>query len=168
MKNRNAGFTLIELLITIAILGILAAVGTPSLQFLIATNRLKSAATDMHTMLVLARSEAVKRNADVTLTPVSASDWSQGWSVRSGTQVIASQDAYAGLSFSPRNAAYTTKTVSTVTFTGTGRENSLDGIAFVISAPDYSTVPSRCVILDPSGRPAVRKDQDSDPADGCN
>lgn len=168
MGNQNSGFTLIELLIVIALLGILAAVGTPSLQFLIATYRLKTATSDLHTMLVLARSEAVKRNSSVTITPVSASDWSQGWTLQSGSAVIARQDAYQNLNFSTYNAAYGSKTVSDVTYTGTGRESSVDGVAFVLTTPALSTLPARCVILDPSGRPAVRVDKNSDPADGCN
>ena len=168
MRNQNTGFTLIELLIVVTILGVLAAVGTPSLQFLIANYRLKTAATDLHTTFILTRSEAVKRNDSVTITPASTSDWSLGWTVQIGSEVLATQDPYQNLNFSPRNAAYGSKTVNSVTFNGTGRENSTDGVAFVITSSSLSTLPARCVILDPSGRPAVRADKDNDSADGCN
>jgi type IV fimbrial biogenesis protein FimT len=168
MLKKTAGFTLIELLIVVTILGILAAVGTPSLQFLISSYRLKTASSDLHTTLVLTRSEAVKRNETVTITPTSTSDWSQGWTVALGSNVISIQDPYPSLSFSPRNAAFGSKTVNSVTFNGTGRENSTDGVAFVITSSALSTLPARCVILDPSGRPSVRVDKDNDTSDGCN
>lgn len=168
MSHNNSGFTLIELLIVVVILGVLAAVGTPSLQFLIANYRLKTAITDLHTTLILTRSEAIKRNDIVTVTPVNASDWSLGWSVQYGSQVVATQDPYQGLSVSTRNAAYGSKTVNSVSYLGTGRENSTDGVAFVMSSSALSTLPARCVVLDPSGRPTVRVDKDTDTSDGCN
>lgn len=168
MGRKNSGFTLIELLIVVVILGVLAAVGTPSLQFLIANYRLKTAVTDLHTTLILARSEAIKRNDTVTLTPTSTSDWSMGWSLQYGSQVIATQDPYQRLSISTRNAAYSSKTVSSVSFLGTGRENSTDGVAFVFTSSTLTTLPARCVVLDPSGRPTVRVDKDSDTTNGCN
>lgn len=168
MRDQTTGFSLIELLIVVTILGILAVIGTPNLQFLIANYRLKTAASDLHTTLVLTRSEAVKRNNSVTITPASASDWSLGWTVQIGSEIISTQDPYQNLNFSPRTAAYGSKTVNSVTFNGTGRENSTDGVAFVITSSSLSTLPARCVILDPSGRPAVRVDKDNDSSDGCN
>lgn len=59
------GFTLIELMVTIAVAAILLAVAVPSFRHLIISNRLTTAANDVVTALTVARSEAIKRNADV-------------------------------------------------------------------------------------------------------
>jgi type IV fimbrial biogenesis protein FimT len=57
-----------ELLIVVTIVGILLAIGVPSLRDLILKNRLRGAAEEAQSMLQFARSEAVKRNEDVTVT----------------------------------------------------------------------------------------------------
>lgn len=168
MLKRSSGFTLIELLITVALVGVVSVIAMPNIQYLIAIYGVKTAASDLHTMLVLARSEAVKRNSTVSVTPVNSADWAQGWSVTAGSEIVARQDAYPEIVFSPRNAAYGSKTVSSVTFTGTGRENSADGVSFVLTSSSITGFPARCVVLDPSGRPTVRKDSDGDSSNGCN
>jgi type IV fimbrial biogenesis protein FimT len=83
---QQRGFTLIELMITVAILGVLLALAVPSFQGTIARNNVASAASMLSASLSLARSEAVKRGASVTVcksanasTCVTSGDWSQGW-----------------------------------------------------------------------------------------
>ena len=91
------GFTLIELLVAVAVLAVLLAVGVPSFQSLLASNRLSSQTNDMISALAQARSEAIRRGARVTLCKSSdgtscttTGDWEQGWMIfvdttRSGT-----------------------------------------------------------------------------------
>lgn len=67
-RRRSAsGFTLIELMVTLAVLGILAAVGVPAMQALINANRLAGATGELTSALQLARSEAVRRGARVNV-----------------------------------------------------------------------------------------------------
>jgi len=66
--SQAKGFTLIELLTVVAITGIILAMAVPSLRDLILKNRLRGAAEEAQAMLQFARSEAVKRNENVTLT----------------------------------------------------------------------------------------------------
>ncbi len=62
------GFTLIELLIGIAILGIVIMAGIPSYTEWIANARIRTTAESLQNGLMLAKAEAIKRNARVAFT----------------------------------------------------------------------------------------------------
>jgi type IV fimbrial biogenesis protein FimT len=84
--NRHSGFTLVELMITLALVAILATVGVPSFIDFIANNRVIVQTNELVGALNLARSEAVKRGARVTVcrraTDTSCGDtWNNGWLV---------------------------------------------------------------------------------------
>ena len=80
--SKHAGFTLIELMIIIAIAGILVSVAIPSFNSIISSNRLTTYANELVTALNLARSEAVKRGVQVTISNGTASsDWGSGWTI---------------------------------------------------------------------------------------
>ncbi len=61
--NAERGFTLLELIVTVVVASILLTVAVPSFTTLIRSNRAASEANALLTMLTLARSEAIKRNA---------------------------------------------------------------------------------------------------------
>jgi type IV fimbrial biogenesis protein FimT len=73
--------TLIELMTVLSIIAILAAIALPNLSDAMATQRLRAAGTDLISSLLLARSEAIKRNAQVVVAPQAAGDWTAGWRV---------------------------------------------------------------------------------------
>ncbi|HSI53572.1 MAG: GspH/FimT family pseudopilin [Ramlibacter sp.] len=95
-RARHGGFTLIELMVTLTILGIMMGVGIPSFRNFIAAQRVKSAAYDMTAALIFARSEAIKRNASITVAPTSGTNWAGGWTVKAGTTTLQEQQVLSG------------------------------------------------------------------------
>lgn len=72
MKIIQKGFTLIELMVTLVVLGILLSLGAPSFTAWIRDSRIDGIAQNTAAALKLARSEAVTRQAVVTV------NWSDG------------------------------------------------------------------------------------------
>jgi len=79
-KKQSSGFTLTELMITVAIIGILASIAVPSFQDMIERNRLKEAVESLKSDLMFARTEAIKRSANVTISRKTGDDgaWCYG------------------------------------------------------------------------------------------
>lgn len=150
LLRRQRAFTLIELLVVIAVLAIMAALAAPGMTQLVAGQRLKSAATDLHLTLMKARGEAIKRNADVTVSPTDGS-WENGWSVADPGNPGVPVEVRG-----PTASVSVTTTATSVVYRGTGRTTTATaGASFVFSSP--GTDATRCLSLDPSGKPYVKE-----------
>lgn len=78
LRHTQRGFTLIELMIAITILGIVLALALPSYKAFIQNTRLRNAAESIQNGLQVARSEAVKHNAQVRFSLGAGSSWTVG------------------------------------------------------------------------------------------
>ncbi len=101
-----SGFTLIELMVTLVIAGILISIAAPSMASFVKNGRLTSQANTLMADLAFARSEAVKRGANVAVCRSSdsatcntgAGTWATGWIVIDSTgQVLRAQEALDGV-----------------------------------------------------------------------
>jgi type IV fimbrial biogenesis protein FimT len=124
------GFTIIELMITVTIMAVLLVVVAPSFQSAMLSNRLASYANDWVAAAQVARGEAIKRNAAVTLcrssdqsTCAASGTWQQGWVLRaSDGTVIATHEALS--------TDYHFKTCTTTTSGATCSDSGTYSIAF--------------------------------------
>ena len=100
--KKNSGFTLVELLITIVIVGLLLAVGIPSLKTFMKGNQLVASSNELISAFNVTRSEAIKRNASVTVcesangttcTDPVTGRWEDGWIVFVGAFGTSTGDA---------------------------------------------------------------------------
>jgi len=134
---------MVELLTVMSILVIILGVMAPSFSEFMAAQQAKGLSYDLTGDLMLARNEALKRNASVSISRGGAG-WEQGWSVVSVSD---------GESLSTRNPAAQSVTVTgapaTITFDFNGRVSSPTATVRITISSQSS---SRCVQLDPSGR----------------
>lgn len=151
MQSRSRGFTLIELMVVVALAAVMGGMALPSFRTFIAGQRVKTAASEFAMATIFARSEAIKRNADVTITAVSsgAAGWKDGWAVTAviGAAVtpLSNQQAYSGLTL--------VGSASPITYQSSGRPSAAV-TTMTITGQDGSI---RCVAIDLSGMPRNTK-----------
>lgn len=116
MKNAR-GFTIVELMVTLAVLAIVLTLAVPSFNTLIQNNRMTTRANDVVTALNLARSEAIKRGANATVT-ATGGNWNNGWTVAAGGTDLRVFPAVAG-------TTTITGSVAAITYRGSGMAGSL-------------------------------------------
>ena len=141
------GYTLLELLVTVAIVAIVASLAVPSFQNMIATQRVRSAANDLVASLNFARSEAVKRNTTVLVTPAGAS-WAAGWDVEVGGADLRRHEPVESLTITSKAG-----TDGQFGFLRDGRRSDNDLVT--VAPPASSGASALCVKLRATGRPSI-------------
>ena len=151
------GFTLIEIVIVIAVATIFTSLAAPGFRQLIASQRVRSASFDFVSALGYARSEAVKRNATVTLRAGASSDgaWTTGWRVvdpTNTTVILRSWTPGSNLSMAEAGS------LTSVSFGLDGRlpAGATQPKLQIAPATAISGVTSRCVQVDLAGRPITK------------
>jgi len=141
------GFTVIEAIMVVTILAILVGIAAPSFRDIIISQRVKNASFDVFSSLTFARSEAITRNATVTVTPTGGS-WTNGWTITdSGGTVIRTQNAVGNITITGPGS---------VSYNGMGRLNAAV-TSFSLTGSGAGESNSRCISIDLSGRPLVKK-----------
>lgn len=146
MKRSCNGFTLIELMTVVALASVMMMIGIPSFKSFVAGQRVKTATGEFASAATYARSEAIKRNAEVGLYAVSGG-WVNGWSVKVGTTPLNVQAAYSGVTMSSG--------VTEVVYLGSGRLKE-QTLATRLQVSGSGTDAVRCVAFDLSGLPKTR------------
>lgn len=154
-RHLAVGFTLIELMVTVAVAVTVSMTAVPSFRQFVLNQRLKNASYDVVSALTLARSEAIARNASVSLV-ASGGDWSNGWCVTTTdcTAAIVQHEAFNG-GITVRTYLLGTANAgpTTVTFGSAGRMTSVATLFAIDPATVVSGVRTRCVTLSLTGVP---------------
>lgn len=101
-QRAQSGFTLVELIVTLGLAAVLLGLGVPAFTDFIRNNRMIAVTNELVTALQFARSEAVKRNNNVTMCIstdgalcTGGASWEAGWIVFDDPNANASVDGSA-------------------------------------------------------------------------
>lgn len=175
-RRRVVGFTLIELMVTVAVAVILSMVAVPSFRQFILNQRIKNTSYDLVSALTMARSEAITRNAPVSLAASGAS-WANGWCVITpppttptdcSTAIITHEALNGSMSVNsyvppstPGDAGDagaslprpTSTGLPTITYGASGRATTATNLFVIDPATELTGVKTRCVTVSSIGVP---------------
>jgi type IV fimbrial biogenesis protein FimT len=151
---RHRGFTIIELMIVMTILAVVISLASPALSEMVRMQRIRSVAVDLYADITLARSEAIKRGAQVFVVPRNSADWARGWDVATAnpptaTTTLKSQDPFSGGVTTP----CTTGTCTVVSMGRAGRPTTTAVTRFQVRDAQVASDKWRCLSIDLAGRP---------------
>jgi type IV fimbrial biogenesis protein FimT len=154
--SKARGFTLIELLVAVGVVAVLMAVAVPSFSTSRLNGQLRASANGLVASANLARSEAIKRGANIRMcvssngTSCGTGNWRQGWIILSGTEVLHRQPPIPA-EFRITAAGGTT----TFDFLPTGFDATPGTLVVCRATPVGSQ--ERVVTIDAAGRAWVRR-----------
>ena len=158
---QSRGFTLIELMITMAVLAIIASFAAPGITNLVADSRLSNTTSEVVTLLKFARSEAMRRNEAVQVSPLgmkSGNDqWGDGIVVWLDTNHNSQRDAAETLGFAVvnyRSLNLTVKSDNPLHFNARGEANVATNLTVSICDQRHGETGRQITIM-PSGLVAL-------------
>lgn len=172
-RSRSSGFTLTELLVLLALVAVILALGAPALSAMAGSVRLTSGTNMFFSSVLLARSEAAKRNGRVVLCKssgggcVRTGGWEQGWIVFHDANNNAALDRgealllrEPGLSNGFRLRG-NSQVADYVSYSPTGTALLTTGAfqsgTLTVCPPAATPVPARKIVISATGRPRIFK-----------
>lgn len=147
MERRDAGFTLIEMLVVLAIVVVCTLLAAPTFSYVVASRSAKSAASELFSSLQRTRSEAIAKNANITLSPVGGS-WQNGWQMLNASSTV--------LDTRPTVRGATVTGPTNVIYRPSGRISGSTVPSFLFTATSGSSTIYQCVSVDLTGRPYMK------------
>jgi type IV fimbrial biogenesis protein FimT len=166
----SGGFTLIELMVVVAVASILLSLAAPAMSHISNAMRVTTGVNSLHSSLLLARSEAIKRNSRAVVCKSSTGDvcitsggWEQGWIVFHDANNNAALDAGEALLLRqevirhPIRIEGNAPVQSYVSYTPMGRTSFTSGAfqagTFTVCQESASQVDARQIVISRTGRP---------------
>ncbi|SEQ85871.1 type IV fimbrial biogenesis protein FimT [Azotobacter beijerinckii] len=158
--RRLHGFTLVELMVALAVLAILLGVAIPSFSDVTLSSKLRSLANELVASATLGRSEAIKRNAVVTLCASSdgstcTGSWYEGWIVRASDGTVLHAQAAAPSGYRITAIAPDTTSITSIAFQPTGLGATTASLTVCRSSPSAGNQ-ERVVEISLTGRTSVK------------
>ena len=157
-RTRTRGFTLVELMVTVVVLVVLVSMAIPSFDYVKLSNRLNSYSTDLVAGSQVARSEAIKRNAQVTLcvstngtSCATTGLWETGWIVISADGVVIQKQPATASGYQIRDSGG----LSALAFEATGVGATAANFTICRSSPLGSQ--ERVVKVSATGRSSITR-----------
>ncbi|WP_370599950.1 GspH/FimT family pseudopilin [Pseudomonas nitroreducens] len=163
LRQAAGGFTLIELMVTIAVAAILISLAVPSFNDATLSGKLAATANDLVAGVALGRSEAIKRNALVSMcassdgsTCASSGGWEQGWIILTNTAVVIQKHAAAPVGFKISAKSSDDTVITKIDFQPAGFGNDQATVTVCRATPSVGSQ-QRQVQVDATGRAYVKK-----------
>lgn len=146
--KKHSGFTMMELIFTVVIVATVSAMAAPGMSALFKDTRLTNGVNEFIAALQLARSEAVKRGASVTVDTDGAATWEDGWRVvtAGGVTLKAFKPLHSDMTMTSAGS-YTS-----FTYNATGRVDNSDVLTW---CDDRTGENGRAITILATGRTSV-------------
>jgi type IV fimbrial biogenesis protein FimT len=100
-RREQRGFSLLELMFTLTVAGVLLGIGVPSFVEIVRSNRTAANINELSSAFAIARSEAIRRSANVTVCRSSngadcGTSWADGWIAFVDTAATETADPVVG------------------------------------------------------------------------